>query len=99
VVDVAAAAHPGADWLGLMIVDGGVTQELGEHAAETSWWLLARPVVGGVARIGARLLLLFRLLRERWGKIGLGAFGFACCSLTRSRPRCAAFAVRREPSR
>lgn len=47
-----------------------VTHKLVEHAAETSRWLLARSIIGGAARAEDRLVLLFRLLAERWGKVG-----------------------------
>jgi CRP/FNR family transcriptional regulator, cyclic AMP receptor protein len=47
-----------------------VTHTLVERAAETSRWLLARSVIGGAARVEDRLLLLFKLLAERWGKVG-----------------------------
>jgi CRP/FNR family cyclic AMP-dependent transcriptional regulator len=45
-----------------------VSEALVAKAAQTSNWLFAKSLVTGTSVIGERLLLLFALLGERWGK-------------------------------
>ncbi len=47
---------------------GAVTDALAMKAAQTSHWLFAKSLVTGTSVIEERLLLLFALLGERWGK-------------------------------
>src|SRR5437763_3126258 len=47
---------------------GMVTEALAAKAAQTSHWLFAKSLVTGTSVIEERLLLLFALLGERWGK-------------------------------
>ena len=45
-----------------------VTEALAAKAAQTSHWLFAKSLVTGTSVVEERLLLLFALLGERWGK-------------------------------
>lgn len=45
-----------------------ITDALAAKAAQTSHWLFAKSLVTGTSVIEERLLLLFALLGERWGK-------------------------------
>lgn len=47
---------------------GAVTDALAMKAAQTSHWLFAKSLVTGTSVIEERLLLLFAILGERWGK-------------------------------
>jgi CRP/FNR family transcriptional regulator, cyclic AMP receptor protein len=47
---------------------GSVVDALTEKAVQTSHWLFAKSLVTGTSVIEERLLLLFALLGERWGK-------------------------------
>ena len=46
-----------------------ITRRLVERAAETARWLLAKSLIAGAPRAEERLLLLFTLLAERWGRV------------------------------
>src|SRR5437763_5584769 len=46
-----------------------VARELIRCATRTSTWLLAKSLVLSAPAVGDRLLLLFALLGERWGKV------------------------------
>jgi hypothetical protein len=47
---------------------GSIADTLAAKAAQTSHWLFAKSLVTGTSVIEERLLLLFALLGERWGK-------------------------------
>jgi CRP-like cAMP-binding protein len=47
---------------------GSVTDALTAKAVQTSHWLFAKSLVTGTSVIEERLLLLFALLGERWGR-------------------------------
>lgn len=51
---------------------GSIADTLTAKAAQTSHWLFAKSLVAGTSVIEERLLLLFALLGERWGKATAG---------------------------
>ena len=74
----------GSDWRALTrtriaVLDAGLTRRAGStpdiarvlvaKAAQTSHWLLAKSLIVSAPTIEERLLLLFALLAERWGRV------------------------------